>query len=192
MRWRISGSSCETWSRGVKIAISGKSGCGNSTVTGMVAVRLGHRPVNYTFKNMAAERGIPFDELSRMAEDDPSLDRELDEEQVRMAREAGDAVLGSRLAVWILDDADLRVYLKATPEERARRIRERQGDDEPFEKVLSDMNERDRRDHERYRRLYGIDNDDYRFVDLVIDTTDLRAEEVVDRIVQAARKTASA
>ena len=90
----------------MKIAISGKSGCGNSTVSRIVADRLGLRLVNYTFRALAAERGISFDEVRRQAEEDSSLDVYLDKRQVELARE-GDCVLGSRLAVWLLDDADL-------------------------------------------------------------------------------------
>jgi cytidylate kinase len=38
---------------GIKIAISGKSGCGNSTVSRIVANRLGLRLVNYTVRALA-------------------------------------------------------------------------------------------------------------------------------------------
>ncbi len=43
------------------IAISGKSGCGNSTVSGIVARKLQFDLVNYTFKNLALERGMTFE-----------------------------------------------------------------------------------------------------------------------------------
>jgi len=42
----------------IRIAISGKSGCGNSTVSRIVATRLGLRVVNYTFKDLARDRGM--------------------------------------------------------------------------------------------------------------------------------------
>ncbi|TVQ18148.1 MAG: cytidylate kinase [Spirochaetaceae bacterium] len=174
----------------MKIAISGKSGCGNSTVSRLVADRLGYRLVNFTFKNIAAERGTTFEQICDLAEQDPALDRELDRRQVEMAR-AGDTVLGSRLAVWVLDDADLRVYLHAPPEVRAARIRQRHVEtgvgSTDAAVVLADTIERDRRDHDRYLRIYGIDNDRYDFVDLVIETEHLSPEQIADRIVAAAR-----
>lgn len=173
----------------MKIAISGKSGCGNSTVTETVAQRLGYRRVNYTFKDMAAEEGVSFEQLCEMAEHDSRWDIRLDRKQVEMARE-GDTVLGSRLAIWILDDADLRVYLDAPPEVRARRIQQRniQKGQKPtsYEAVLTETVERDQRDHDRYLRLYGIDNDDFDFADLIIDTTNLSPEEEADLIIAAA------
>lgn len=174
----------------VKIAISGKSGCGNSSVTRLVAERLGYRCVNYTFKDMAAEHGMSFEELSEKAEHDSSWDIRLDRRQVEMAHD-GDAVLGSRLAIWILDDADLRVYLDAPPEVRAQRIRKRniEHGKRPtgFDAVLDQTIERDQRDHDRYLRLYGIDNDHFEFADLILDTTDMSVEEEADAIIAAAR-----
>ena len=136
----------------MKIAISGKSGCGNSTVTRKVAARLGYRDINYTFKDIAAEQGMTFEQLSEQAEHDPKWDRHLDHEQVRRAREAGDAVLGSRLAIWVLTDADLKVYLDAPPEVRSERIQRRhiETNVKPtnYDAVLTQTLERDQRDHE--------------------------------------------
>ena len=115
-------------SNNLRIAISGKSGCGNSTVSRLVAKTLKLRLINYTFRNIAEERGITFEEVCRLAQEDDSYDRELDKKQVQMAME-GSCVLGSRLAVWMLKEADLKVYLCASPEVRAERIRIREGGD---------------------------------------------------------------
>lgn len=169
---------------GHTIAISGKSGCGNSTVSRIVAERLGFTLVNYTFHTIAEEQGISFEELHRKASEDESWDRYLDKRQVEMAA-SGDTVLGSRLAVWLVDEADLTVYLEGSPDVRARRIQKREGG--RFEDVLAKMHERDRKDRERYLALYGIDNNEYRFVDLIVDTNDRGPEAVAEVILNAAR-----
>ena len=169
----------------MRIAISGKSGCGNTTITRMVSEALEVRMVNYTFRNLAAEKGLEFEELCRMAETDPSWDRYLDARQVELAME-GDSILGSRLAIWILKEADLKVYLTASPRERARRIQQREGGD--LQAVLEKTMERDRRDRNRYLRLYNIDNDDPSAADLVIDTEGKTPDEITDLIVQQARQ----
>lgn len=175
----------------MKIAISGKSGCGNSTVTALVAETLGYTRVNYTFKNMAHDHGITYAELRTLAERDSQWDIKLDRRQVEMAS-GGRTVLGSRLAIWVLKDADMRVFLDATVEVRSERIRQRRianhekPDDYPS--VLSETIERDQLDHDRYLRLYGIDNDKFEFADLIIDANELRAEEITDRIVREAER----
>jgi cytidylate kinase len=150
----------------------------------MVADRLGLRLVNYTFRALAAERGMSFEEVRRQAEHDTSLDVYLDKRQVELARN-GDCVLGSRLAVWLLEDADLKVYLTAPLSVRAARIQRREGGS--FQEVLRKTRARDERDRNRYLQLYGIDNNDFEFVDLVIDTQHIQPEEVAERIVSAVR-----
>ncbi|MCP5514152.1 MAG: AAA family ATPase [Spirochaetales bacterium] len=169
----------------MKIAISGKSGCGNTTVSKKTAAKLGLKFVNYTFRIMAQEKGIAFEELCRLAESDKSFDIMLDEKQRKLASE-GNCVLGSRLAIWIIDDADLKVFLDAPTGVRAERIHRREGGS--YEEVLKKTIARDKRDSERYKNLYNIDNNDFSFADLVIDTSAFSAEEVADLIVQKAEQ----
>ena len=166
------------------IAISGKSGCGNTTVSTLLAQRLGLRLINYTFHSMAQERGLSFEEFSRLAEKDDQYDLYLDRHQVELASSGG-CVLGSRLAIWLLPRASLRVYLVASLEERARRVALREGLDPAL--ARSAVEERDSRDRNRYLRLYHIDIDDYRLADLVVDTEAGQPPYVVDVILAALR-----
>lgn len=149
------------------LAVSGKSGCGNTTVSGILAEKLGIRLINYTFRSLARDMGIEFNTLLERAQSDPSFDRAVDEKQVALAREA-DCVVGSRLAMWMLPDAALKVYLWASPEVRASRIHAREGSS--LEEIMAFTAKRDHRDHERYLELYGIDNDDWSGADLTINT----------------------
>jgi cytidylate kinase len=126
---------------------------------------------------------MDFRELCRLAEEDPSWDRYLDKKQVEFAA-GGDCVLGSRLAVWLLKDADLKVFLDAPQDVRARRIHTREGGS--YEDVYRETLGRDTRDHARYLKLYGIDNEKYDFVDLVIDTARFTPEEIAAQIAQKA------
>jgi cytidylate kinase len=167
------------------VAISGKSGCGNSTVSALVAGKLGFKLVNYTFKNLAADRGLTFQQVMELSRTDDSFDRAVDSRQVEDALR-GERVVGSRLAIWLLkDSADLRVYLWASPETRAIRIRTRESSalygDPEFTR------QRDLADHSRYLRLYGLDTDDYAGADLVFNTERFQPEQISDLIVMACR-----
>ncbi len=168
-------------SNDVRIAISGKSGCGNSTVSRLLSQKLGVRLINYTFHSIADELGMDFEELCQMAESDPKWDRLVDERQVSLANQ-GPCVLGSRLAIWIWKEARLRIFLDAPIEVRAQRIQNREGGD--YSDVLKKTRLRDRRDHDRYLRLYGIDNDDVSVADAIIDTTQFTPDRIVDIIIQ--------
>ncbi|MBN1698663.1 MAG: (d)CMP kinase [Spirochaetales bacterium] len=151
----------------ITIAISGKSGCGNTSVSKIVADTLGLRLINFTFRDMAKEWGIDFEEMCELAEKDPQYDRYLDNMLIMLASK-GDCVLGSRLAIWHLKNADLKAYLMSSIEVRAARIAKREKI--PYETSIARTIERDRRDHARYLRQYGIDIDGYDFADCIIDT----------------------
>jgi cytidylate kinase len=169
----------------IKIAVSGKSGCGNTTVSHMVADELKLSFINFTFRSLAMERGLSLAEVLEKAAVDDWWDKEVDSRQVALARNAGGCVLGSRLAIWMLPEADLKVYLRARPETRARRIFRREGGS--LEETAAFTRERDRQDTARYLRIYQIDNNDYSFADLVIDTDLLGPEEIASKIIGAAR-----
>ena len=163
-----------------RIGVSGKAGCGNTTVTRLVSEKLGFKLINYTFKTLAQELGLEFEEICRLAEQDDRYDRQIDERQVELARQAG-VVLGSRLAIWLVESADLKVYLFASEQERARRIAARENIER--EGALEDMRARDERDRERFLRLYEIDIDRYELADLIIDTESMSQYDVADAIV---------
>lgn len=169
---------------GLKIAISGKSGCGNSTVSKLVAEKLGFEMINFTFRQLAEEKGMEFRELCEKAKTDYSYDRELDRRQVEMAHE-GDCVLGSRLAIWMLKDADLKIFLNASAETRAGRILEREGGN--LEDVMRETEKRDSSDSGRYKDIYQIDNNSYEFADLIINTDKFDQYQVADIIIAAAK-----
>jgi cytidylate kinase len=169
-----------------KIAISGKSGCGNTTVSRLVAEKLGLRFINFTFRTLAQEMGLTLEDVLKKAKDDEWWDREVDRRQVELARQDGGCVLGSRLAIWMLPEADLKVYLKASPEVRLERIYKREGGDRAA--LASFTAERDRQDRERYLRLYNIDNNDYHFADIIINTDHMEPEGIAELIISTLRK----
>ena len=171
---------------GVKIAVSGKSGCGNTTVSRLVADMLGIRFINFTFRTLALEKRLELKEVLALAAKDDFWDREVDTRQVEMAREDGGCVLGSRLAIWMLPEADVKVFLTAKAETRAKRIQNREGG--TLEKIAEFTASRDRQDWERYMRIYKIDNDNYSFADLVIDTDDIAPPQIAERIIAAVRE----
>ncbi len=128
------------------IAISGKSGCGNTTVLRLVAEKLGFEPVNYTFRSMAIDMGISFEELLKRAQESLEYDRRLDEHQAMLARK-GNTVIGSRLAIWMVPEADLKVYLKASHAVRVQRIHAREGGDmASIERLPRERDAKDRDD----------------------------------------------
>jgi cytidylate kinase len=168
------------------IAVSGMSGCGNTTVCKIVADRLGLKFINFTFRSLAQEKGIDLKKVLELAAKDDSWDKEVDSRQVQLARESGGCVIGSRLAIWMLEEADLKVYLRAKPETRAARIVNREGGN--LEEIAAFTAERDLQDNRRYIRIYNIDNYKYEFANLIIDADNLNPDEIANLIIEAAEK----
>lgn len=167
------------------IAISGKSGCGNTTVSTKLAEKLGLKLINYTFRNLAADTGRDFKEICQAAKTDFSYDKIIDSHQVELARQ-GNCVLGSRLAIWMMKEADLKIFLEASIETRANRIVEREGG--TFQQRYDETAARDESDTGRYKALYGIDNNQHDFADLIIDTALYDPDQIVDLIVAEVKR----
>lgn len=136
---------------------------------------------------MAAEHGLDVAEFSRLAETDPEFDLELDQRLALRAR-AGDVVLESRLAGWIAVNEGLaatKVWISASEAERARRVAEREG--LAVADAMAANRGRAESEARRYRTYYGIDLDDMRLYDQVIDSTATPAEAIAKSILEATR-----
>src|SRR6202047_3125528 len=110
-------------SRALKIAISSHSGCGNTTATNNVGTTLGLEVVNYTFRDLAQDLDLPFEQIQQQAAKSRIYDFLTDLKLMRASLRSR-VVVGSRLAGWLVE-ADLRVWLHAPLEARAKKIFQR-------------------------------------------------------------------
>jgi cytidylate kinase len=173
-------------SRALKIAISSHSGCGNTTATNNVGTTLNLEVVNYTFRDLAQDLDLPFEEVQQQAAQSRIYDFLTDLNLMRASLRPR-VVVGSRLAGWLVD-ADLRVWLHAPLEARAKRIFQREPDKHAgYESVLYRTLQRDEQNRKRYLEVYGIDINDRSDFDIIINTEKLTAEQVSSLIVAAAR-----
>ncbi|MBI4360659.1 AAA family ATPase [Candidatus Micrarchaeota archaeon] len=186
----------------MRIAISSLSGCGNSTVSRIVAKKLGLEFINYTFRNLARDTNVLFETIQSESLKTPNYDYEVDRRQIALIQQHDHCVVGSRLAVWLDDekirkkiavkapDFDFKVWIYAPLKERAARIARREH--APVPQVLSATKLRDAQNELRYRKLYGIDVERFpKAVDLTINTERFSAEQVAALIISSARKVKS-
>ncbi len=168
----------------MKIAISSLSGAGTTTACNKVAKAIGLQVVNYTLRQIAEERGVPFETIQAEAEKDDRIDYLVDGRLITRSDRSRNSITGSRLACWLVD-ADLYVWLSASVEVRAaRRAKE---DGVPMERALYFTKMRDEKNIARYKRLYGVDVGARPQVDIEINTDNLNADQVAALIVAAAR-----
>jgi CMP/dCMP kinase len=104
-------------------------------------------------------------------------------EAAKRAREQGGAVVEGRdIGTVVLPDAELKVYLSAAPEERARRRAHQTGREAELDRVQEAMKKRDRQDSERGTSPLKPAPDA-----VILDTTSLSLEGVVSRVLELAR-----
>lgn len=129
---------------------------------------------------------IRTQEVSKAASDCSAfatVRRKLVELQQAMGKRKSVIMDGRDIGTVVLKDAEYKFYLTATAEERAmRRFKELQakGSTDTYEKVLEDVNKRDYNDMHR-------DVDPLRQAEdaVLIDSTNMSIEEVVDFIIEA-------
>lgn len=155
------------------ITVSGPPAAGTTSLSKSLAESINGKVLSGgdIFEQIADEKGISIGELSKLAESDPSIDKEVDNRIKQIVQDHSDGnyvdqnlVVDSRLSAWHAEDvADLKIWLKAPIEIRSDRIEDRNEDKE-------DLRERQKSEKKRYMNYYGIDIDDISIYDLVIDT----------------------
>jgi cytidylate kinase len=116
----------------------------------------------------------------------PAVRQKLIALQRSLVKTPGAVMEGRDIGTVVFPDAPLKIFLKADPEERARRRvlqNEEQGRASTLKDTLSEISSRDQRDAARQASPLVAAEDA-----AIIDSTHLSAEEVVDEILKLARK----
>ena len=168
------------------ITFSGHNGAGKTAVSKCVAERLGFAwwGMADLTRAHAQELGISILEHDRLAASNPSIDRALDRKLAELSVKS-EIVVDSR-AGWYFLPGSVKVFLTADEEVRARRAFEGQRDTEKYaslSQAREGIRERIKVFRDRLQVLYGIDVYDSKNFDVVIDTTHLTIQEVVDEVL---------
>jgi cytidylate kinase len=124
-------------------------------------------------------------ELSKLAEKDPSIDKDLDEKQIGL-RKNNNFVIDGRLTAFFIPRADLKIFLECEDKARAERILK---DNRAIEKskdineMIKKIKKREESERKRYKEYYGIDYYKRDLYDCIIDTTNLSINEVTNKIM---------
>jgi len=173
------------------ITISGKAGSGKSTVAKELARKLDikHYSIGDLMRQMAKEKNISLTELGKLAEKDDSIDKELDKKQIELKNE-DNFVIDGRLTAHFIPNANVKVFLDCDDKVRAERILKEERKDEDskdVDEIVEKIKAREQSERKRYKQYYDVDYYDERLYDLVVNTTSLSVEEVVNKIVEKAK-----
>ncbi|MFN3383363.1 MAG: (d)CMP kinase [Archaeoglobaceae archaeon] len=169
----------------MKITISGPPGSGKTTVAKILSEKLGIKLISAgsVFRQLAMEKKMSLEEFSKFAEGNPEVDVMIDKMQREMAEKERDAIIEGRLSGWMVKDANFRVYIFADAEVRYGRIAKREGKE--INDVRRETKLREEIEKRRYQKFYGIDVDDWRIYDLIVNSTRISAEKIADIILKA-------
>ncbi|GAC1388881.1 MAG: AAA family ATPase [Ktedonobacteraceae bacterium] len=167
------------------ITISGEVASGKSSLaSAAISLLPGWKRINtgQRFREFCEERGISIQQVSYLPEE---VHKAFDTDQRDILETQSHIVLEARLAGWIargLEDV-FKVFCYAPLEVRAERYVEREG--VLKEKALEDIEYRDIRDVEKYKRMYNVqDYRDASFYDLRVDTSRNTPVELAKTIVE--------
>ncbi len=163
------------------ITVSGLTGSGKNTIGELLATKLNYSVVSPTFKDLAKKEGISLMQFQKKAEQDHDIDKKFDELLKEQVAEAGNCIVTTWLAPWILD-ADFRVYLDVPEKLRAKRIAKR--DNMSEKEALKHVSERDNGNRKRYLAVYNIDIFDRKKFNLIVKNEDSTPEEIVEEIIK--------
>jgi cytidylate kinase len=161
------------------VTVGGLHGTGKSSVADAIAKKFDLRRMSagVVFRQLAKDRNLTLEEFSRVAEGNEDIDRLIDD-KLREEAEKGTAVIDGQLAAWMAgDNADLKILLIASTENRIRRISERDGTD--FEYARRETITREGSEKARYLEYYGVDISNHSIYDLIINTDKYDLDEVV-------------
>lgn len=157
------------------ITVGGLPGSGTTTLARKLCdrFRMTHVYAGKIFRDMAGERGLSLEELSKEAEKDEKIDLEVDMRQKERA--VNNTVVEGRVTAFLID-ADLKIWLSAPLNVRAERVSVREG--VSLEEAAAKIEKREASERKRYKKYYSVDTENLSVYDLVMNTRLWDAEGV--------------
>ena len=155
----------------MRITVSGLPGSGTTSLSRYLAERHGFALISAgeVFRQLAKEHSMELAEFGRLAEEDPSYDRMIDARQKEIAQSRDNIIIEGRLSGWMVEDADLKIWLYAPIGCRIKRIafRDQVTDEKAAEQLTL---EREQCEAGRYRSYYSIDISDLSVYHLILNS----------------------
>ncbi|MBN1431361.1 MAG: AAA family ATPase [Methanomicrobiaceae archaeon] len=172
----------------MRVTVSGPPGSGTTSLSKHLSEKFSFELISAgeVFRSLAAERNMSLIEFGNLCENDPSVDRLIDERQKETGESKEKIIIEGRLAGHMIDNADIRIWVAASAECRTQRIADRESVD--FEASKAETIAREHSEAERYRKYYGIDINDLSIYDLVINSEKWGVEELAAVVATAIGK----
>jgi len=161
----------------MRITVSGLPGSGTTSLSRYLAERHGFTMISAgeVFRQLAMEHNMELAAFGRLAEEDPAFDRMIDARQKEIAAGRDNIIVEGRLSGWMIENADLKLWLYAPISCRIKRIASR--DQVSDEKTAEQLTlERERCEAGRYRSYYSIDIGDLSIYHMILNSAHWHVE----------------
>lgn len=176
------------------ISLGGELASGKGAVSKILMQKLNfgiYRNGDY-FRELGQKMGMDVTSFNIYVEDHPEIDRQIEYSAAEYAKTHDNFIIDARLG-WYAVPESFKVYLKVDINEAAKRAfydpkRKSSENFATLEEQRADMERRYQLENERYYKLYSIRKEDESNYDIVIDTTNMKPEEVADIIIKEYKK----
>ena len=155
----------------MRITVSGLPGSGTTSLSRYLAQTHNFTMISAgeVFRECAREHNLELAEFGRLAEQDPTFDKMIDLRQKEIAEAQDNIIVEGRLSGWMVQKADLKVWLFAPINCRINRIvnRDQIADDETTKKITL---ERERCEAGRYSAYYNININDLSIYHIILNS----------------------
>ena len=174
------------------ITLTGLPGAGKSTIAKLLSetLQMPWYSMGDLRGKLAMDRGMTIDELNKLGESEAFTDKDVDDYQTRLGQQQNDLIIDGRLS-WHFIPQSFKIFLDIDEDVAAERIFQaaKQGlrsDEKPYGSV-EEVKDRTRlrlaSDQKRYQQYYNLDYLDKGNYDLVIDTSRMTPDEIIQVIL---------
>jgi cytidylate kinase len=167
------------WGSLMRITVSGLPGSGTTSLSRYLAQRHNFTMISAgeVFRECAQKHNLELAEFGKLAEQDPTFDKMIDARQKEIAEEKDNIIVEGRLSGWMVEKADLKIWLFAPINCRIDRIvyRDQIADDETAKKITL---ERERCEAGRYSAYYNIDINDLSIYHIILNSEQWGVEDL--------------
>jgi len=155
----------------MRITVSGLPGSGTTSLSRYLTEHHGFSMISAgeVFRQLAKEHNMELARFGELARQDASYDKMIDARQKEIAESRDNIIIEGRLSGWMVEKADLKIWLYAPIGCRIKRIafRDQVADEET---AMNLTLEREQCEADRYRSYYDIDIGDLSIYHLVLNS----------------------
>ena len=175
----------------MKITITGSLYSGKSCAAKAISEALDYTyfSVGELQRKLAVEKGMSITEYNKYMQDN-NLDSGVDDNTIKIGREMENFIFDARLAWYFIPDS-FKIYLKVENDVAVERaMKSERGNSERYtskQEAMEGIIERRRLEVTRFKDIYNIDIERDSNYDLIIDTSHITMEDVIQKILGEVR-----